>query len=142
MSATIVRLHHAPSTTVHRLTSVATAAIVGVVGWISIDVVGGTELVVGSGTGAETIGGPRIAASAVAAALCGWAVLVLIENRVGAGRRAMRLWRWISVGVIVASLAGPLTADAPTATRWSLVALHASVGVAYIAAMSRPATAR
>ncbi|MPY95049.1 MAG: hypothetical protein GEV08_18910 [Acidimicrobiia bacterium] len=121
--------------TAHRLVSVAAAGAAGLISWVGIHVVGGIDLVVGHGQDAQTIAG-RVVASAMAAALCGWAVLALIERRIGPGQRALRLWGCISLGTVAVSLVGPLTADAPTSTRWWLVALHTSVAAVFISLMS------
>jgi hypothetical protein len=141
MSATLTRVCAPPSVTVHRLLCVGAAAMAGFVGWIGIHVVGDIDLTVGSGRHAHTIGAGHITASAVAAALVGWAVLAVIERRIGPGRRALQLWTRLSLGLTAASLLGPLTADASTSTRCWLIALHVSVAAAFIPQMNRRAWA-
>src|SRR3546814_3323380 len=124
-----------PSGRTRRVTSVATAGIVALVTWLNVHVLGDVELVVGSGADAMELGAARIVASAMAAALAGWAVLAVIERRVGRGAHALRLWRRIAIGVAIVSLIGPFTADAPASTIGSLVALHATVATAVIDSM-------
>lgn len=48
----------------------------------------------------------------------------------------MRAWRCVALATLAVSLAGPLGADAATATRWSLLALHTSMAATLLAAMT------
>src|SRR3546814_18139183 len=105
--AATIQLRGMPSARTRRVTSVAAAGIVALVTWLNVHVFGDVELVVGSGPDAVNLGGVRIVASAMAAALAGWAVLAVIERRVGRGAHALRLWRRIAIGVAIVSLIGP-----------------------------------
>src|SRR3546814_14505310 len=100
-----------PSARTRRVTSVAAAGIVALVTWLNVHVSGDVELVVGSGPDAVNLGGVRIVASAMAAALAGWAVLAVIERRVGRGAPALRLWRRTAFRVATVPLTGPLPPD-------------------------------
>src|SRR3546814_8180076 len=106
-----------PSARTGCVTSVAAAGVVALVTWLNVHVFGDVELVVGSGPDAVNLGGVRIVASAMAAALAGWAVLAVIERRVGRGAHALRLWWRIAIGVAIVSLIGPLTAEDRKSTR-------------------------
>lgn len=125
-----------------RAVAVAAGAVVALVGWTDIHLVGGVDLVVGSAPHARVVGPVDVAVAASVAGIAGWALLALIEHRIGAGRRAVRLWRGIGVLVLALSVVGPLTADAVASTRWSLVALHTSVGAALLAGLGATAAAR
>ncbi len=124
----------------NRAVAVAAATATAIVGWVGIHVVGDVELTIGSGRDAVTVGASQVALSAMTAALCGWALLAVVERRLGPGRRAVARWRWICLGLLAASLVGPLGADAATSTSWWLVALHTSVAAVFIPTMSRTCT--
>jgi hypothetical protein len=109
---------------------------VAVISWCAISVVGDTELRLGTGSDTQIIGGLQVAATALVAVLAAWALLALIERRLGPGRRTLLIWRRIAVVAALVSLAGPLTADAPASVQWSLVALHSCTAAAFIASMT------
>jgi hypothetical protein len=122
--------------------AVATTAVTALLSWVGIHVIGGVDLVVGSGADAITVGAGRTVASTIAVALCGWALLAVLERTIEPPRRALRLWQGVSLAVLAVSCIGPLTADAPTATRWWLLALHTTVAATFIPSMRRGTPAR
>src|SRR3546814_14591180 len=96
--AATIQLRGMPSARTRRVTSVAAAGIVALVTWLNVHVFGDVELVVGSGPDAVNLGGVRIVASAMAAALAGWAGLARTERRGGRGPHPPRLLRGTEVG--------------------------------------------
>ena len=68
------------------------------------------------------------------AGLAGWGLLALLELLT---RRPRRIWLAVAVPVLLVSLLGPLTADAPPSAIAALLAMHSSVGAILIAGLSR-----
>ncbi|WCO68818.1 DUF6069 family protein [Iamia majanohamensis] len=126
-----------PSRRAQRAVAVAAATVVAAVGWADLHVLGGVDLTIDSGPDARSVGLVEVVVAAALAGLAGWAALALLERRRGRGPRSLRLWVGLGLAAMALSLVGPLTADAPSSTQWSLVALHTSTGVALLAAMAR-----
>ncbi len=74
-----------------------------------------------------------ILAASVAGGL-GWALLAILG---AVSNKARRVWTALASVVLLLSLAGPLGADADTATTSALVAMHLVVGLILIVGLHR-----
>ncbi len=77
----------------------------------------------------QVVGVGPVVGAAVLAGLAGWASLEILERL---STRPRRTWSALAVGVLVASLALPLTTAATATAMAALVGLHLAVGAAVI----------
>ncbi|MFC0527443.1 DUF6069 family protein [Phytohabitans kaempferiae] len=96
------------------------------------------------GLGADlTAGGRTVTLAAVAVAttvagLAAWGLLAILERST---RRAATAWTWISVAVLVLSLAGPAGAETAGGLV-ALVSMHVAAGAVLIAGLRRTVRSR
>lgn len=107
-----------------RLTAIGIAVVAAVLVW-GIALLAGVELTVQQPSGAMEIGILPVVVLPAVAGLAGWALLAALERYTP---RAKTAWTVGAVVFVVASLVGPLMADAPIATRLTLAAMHLVVG--------------
>jgi hypothetical protein len=105
-----------------------TATVAALLLWTLVVPVGGLDLRAGgAGTGsggdAPTVGPVNVVFVAVVAGMAAWAVASRMRRR-GVPRRA---WLWLAGGLLVASLAGPVSAST-LASGVVLVGMHVLVG--------------
>jgi len=106
------------------LTAMALCALV----WLLAVPVAGVELVVGEGTGAQTVGLPSILVVSAVAVFAGALTRRVLARR----RRGVLVWNVVASVVLLLSLAGP--AGAATAGAWlALSCLHLVVGAVVLA---------
>jgi drug/metabolite transporter superfamily protein YnfA len=118
-----------------RALSVLAAVAVAVAVWVVAVPLAGADLTVTQFDRASEVGVLMVIANALVASLAGWALLALLERRLGA--RAGRIWTAIAGVVLVLSLIPSLTVDASTSTRLTLAAMHLAVGAVLIAGLRR-----
>lgn len=116
------------------LTAVAAAVAV----WVVTTQLLGVRLRVGTGTHAQSVGVAPVAGVTLLAALAGWALLALLEHRTA---KARGTWTAVAVGVLLLSIAGPLSASTGAA-KASLAAHHAAVAAVVILGMRRSSSPR
>jgi hypothetical protein len=104
--------------------------------WIIIDPLAGVDLTVRVDDKLQTVGPLAIAGVTAAAGLAAWGVLALMEP----GDDLRRRWRTLAAGVLVLSLAGPISAGETTEAKLALNALHVIVGTTLIGLLGRTAT--
>lgn len=122
---------------VARIGVVAAGAAAALVIWALALIGGGIQVALGGGEPADMPWWQVLAASAVAG-LAGWALLAVLEARLGA--RARRIWTVIAVVVAVLSLAGPFGMPGiETGDRFWLAAVHLALAGAYIPLMASTA---
>jgi hypothetical protein len=92
------------------------------------------------GTGhIQTIAAGQVIGVTLAAALLGWLLLAILEQRIPPARS---LWTTIALVALAASLALPLAAATTTSAAAGLVVMHLTVGATVIPALARTARAR
>lgn len=84
----------------------------------------------------QDVGPVAVALTALLAALAGWGTLALFERRL---RHARRHWTTLSVVVMLASLAGPISSGVDATGTTTLVLLHLVVGTVIIIGLRRDA---
>jgi len=120
-----------------RLLTVGAAALATTAIWTLAVQVFGVQLLVHFGGGtAQTVGVAYVLMASLSAALVGWALLAALERR---NVHAIVLWTRVAVGVLVVSLALPLSAGTTTATRAVLVTMHVVAAAVIIWGMRRGA---
>jgi hypothetical protein len=118
-----------PAVRRRRVLTIAGATFAPVVPWLAAQATG-TELEVSFGDQAPmVIGLPQVLATALAAALAGWAALAVLWRL---SRHGRALWTGLAVAWLFASFAGPLSADATAAVQVYLVAAHLAVAAVLI----------
>jgi predicted permease len=120
-----------------RALGVAGAAAAAMAVW-AIAVPGlGIHLIIRFGSGSpQTVHAGLVVGAALAASLCGWALLAVLERRT---RHARAIWTTAAVAVTAASLSLPLVAGITTATVSALALMHLAVAAVLIPALSRSA---
>jgi hypothetical protein len=99
----------------------------------------GIHLTVRFGAGRiQTIAIGQVIGVAVAAALLGWFLLILLERRTP---HAQRLWTAIALAALAASLALPSATATTTSATVGLIVMHLTVGAAVIPATAHTARA-
>ncbi|TDD66380.1 hypothetical protein E1262_22315 [Jiangella aurantiaca] len=91
--------------------------------------IAGADLEVTTGGWTMDVGLPLVLGAALGMSLAGWGLLILLWRRTGDARRT---WTGIALAVLLLSLGGPLTADAPAETRVYLTLMHVAVGAVLI----------
>lgn len=121
-----------------RALGLAGAAAAAVAVW-AIAVPGlGINLVIRFGHGApQTVQPGLVVGAALAASLCGWGLLAVLERR---NRNARTIWTTLAVVVTVASLSLPAAAAITAATATALVLMHLAVAAVLIPALRRSTT--
>lgn len=109
--------------------AVAGATAAAAVPW-AVAELAGADLEVTSGGWTMDVGLPLVLGAALVVSLAGWGLLALLQRRRPGDAR--RVWTIVAVTVLLLSLAGPLTADATTATRVYLAHMHVAVGLVLI----------
>ncbi|MHB1733033.1 MAG: DUF6069 family protein [Ferrimicrobium acidiphilum] len=123
-----------------RIFAVHNAVVAAVVAWVVEVHVLGIHLGIRFGTGAATtLGLAQIIGVSLAVSLLGWALLSIAERRLP---RATILWTVVAVGVVVASLALPLTATTSTTAMIGLIIMHILIGAGFIPFMYRSSLSR
>lgn len=115
--------------------AVGAAAGAALVGWLVTVPLLGVDLRVQPGGGAvQTIGAATVLVVTLVAAVAAWALLALLERLTP---RARATWTLVAAGVLLLSLAGPLTGAVTAAAGFALAALHLLVGAVLIPGLRR-----
>ncbi|MHA7293625.1 DUF6069 family protein [Arthrobacter sp. HLT1-21] len=72
--------------------------------------------------------------ASVLSGLVAWGLLLLLQRYL---RNGKRIWMIVAVVVLVLSMAGPLTAEASTATKAVLMLMHVLVGATLVVGLPR-----
>ncbi|MEV0090008.1 DUF6069 family protein [Streptomyces sp. NPDC050738] len=131
------------SVSVRRLRSLAVgAAVLTAPALWAIARAAGADLVVPQGDGKDsmTVGPAAVIATALGVSLLGWGALAQLERRTTPSR-ALRVWTWTAVTVLLLSLLPVLTSEAGAAAKTVLPALHLAVAAVLIPLMRRSASA-
>lgn len=128
-----------PSSSAHRVRAralgVVGATLAALAGWTLAVLLLGVDLSVRPGGGtAQTVGAGSVVAVSLAASLLGWALLAVLERR---SSRALTVWTGVALGILLLSMAGPLTAAITTSGKAALVALHLAVAAVLIPTLRR-----
>lgn len=124
--------------TITRVGAVAAGAVAALIVWALALTTGGIQVALGGGEATDMPWWQVLAASVVAG-LAGWALLAILEARLGA--RARRTWTIVAIVVALVSLAGPLGMPGiETGDRFWLAGVHLLLAATYIPTMA--ATAR
>lgn len=122
-----------------RVAIVVGGAVAAVVVWALAKIAGGIQVSLGGGAATDMPWWQVIAASLVGG-LAGWALLAILEARIGS--RARKIWTIVAVIVVVVSLAGPFgTPGIALGDRFWLAAIHIVLGLVVIPAMGRTSRA-
>jgi len=125
-----------------RALAVTAAVLAALVVWNLADPLLGVDLTVRTSpasTSVQTIGPAFVLAVSLLSSLLGWGLLAGLEQRT---QRAGTIWTITAGVVLLASLAGPLTAAVTTAAAVTLVVLHLSVAAVLIPLLRRTASPR
>jgi hypothetical protein len=123
-----------------RWTAVAAAVVAAVVVWAIVGPALGRELTVGAdGSSAQTVGFGVVLGVSLGASLLGLGSLALLERITG---RARAIWTALAAVVLLLSLGGPISVQAPTGTKISLALLHLVVGAVLIPPLARTSPTR
>ena len=125
-----------------RALAVTAAVLAALVVWNLADPLLGVDLTVRTSpasTSVQTIGPAFVLAVSLLSSLLGWGLLAGLEART---QRAGTIWTITAGVVLLASLAGPLTAAVTTAAAVTLVVLHRSVAAVLIPLLRRTASPR
>lgn len=138
---TIVANHEQVNSSIKmRIFAVHNAVLAAVLVWVVEVHVLGIHLGIRFGTGtATTLSIGQIIGVSLMVSLAGWALLSFMERRVS---RAATLWTLIAVGVVLASLALPLTATTSTTAMIGLIVMHLLVGAGSIPFMYRSSSTK
>jgi hypothetical protein len=118
-----------------RAATVLAAVAAAVLAWIVAGPFAGADLTVQQGDrDPMDIGIAPVVLTALIAGLAAWGSLALLEHLTA---RAATIWTAIAAIALGLSLLAPLTAEAATGTRVSLVLLHLIVGGVLIAGLRR-----
>ncbi|WP_298207585.1 DUF6069 family protein [Ferrimicrobium sp.] len=133
---TIVANHEKVSSPIKmRIFAVHNAVAAAVLAWVVEVHLFGVHLGIRFGTGTPTtLSLGQIIGVSLMASLLGWALLSFMERRVA---RAATLWTVAAIGVVLLSLALPLTATTSTAAMVGLIVMHLLVGAGSIPLMYR-----
>lgn len=113
-----------------RAIGVAAATVAALAVW-AVAVPGiGVDLLVRFGTGAaQTVQPWFVLGAALAASLCGWGLLAMLERRT---ERARAIWTTVAVIVLLASLSLPAMAGVTVAASLTLASMHVAVAAVLI----------
>lgn len=114
--------------------TVVGAPVTALVVWTVAVPLAGATLAVRMGGGTQTVGPLSVVATSLVAALAGSLLLMVLERRTA---RPDRVWRVITLAVLVLSLAGPLGSGAGAAAVLTLPLLHLIVGAMLVAMPAR-----
>lgn len=131
--------HPVQATRARRTLTLAGASLAPAALWLAAQAAGIELTVAMSGRPPMTIGLPAVLATAAAASLAGWgalAVLARVSSRPG------RSWTVVASAALVLSLLGPAAAEADTATRAVLLAMHLAVAAVLIPGLRRATPGR
>lgn len=129
----------APNPGGRRVVAVGAAVLAALLVWTIAVPVLGLELTVAPGNAdaaAQTVGPALVAAVSLLASLLGWALLATLERRT---RRARTVWVGAAGVVLLASLAGPLSAATGLSATLTLLAMHLAVAVVLVPLLARTA---
>lgn len=97
----------------------------------------GIDLLIRFGSGgAQTVQPGFVVGAALAAGLCGWGLLALLER---CTRHARPIWTAVAVAVTIASLSLPAAAAVTAAAAAALALMHLAVAAVLIPALRRSA---
>lgn len=119
-----------------RSAAVLAAVLGALAGWAVVDPVAGIDLTVRLDDESQTVRPLAVAGVTAAAGLAAWGVLALLEP----GHDLRRRWSGLAAGVLVLSLAGPVSAGETTEAKLALSALHVIAGATLIGLLGRTAT--
>lgn len=120
-----------------RAFGVAGAAAAAVAVWaITVPGLGINLLIRFGGGGIQTVQPGFVVGAALAASLCGWGLLAMLERRT---QHARAIWTTVAVVVTIASLSLPAAAAITTATAAALALMHLAVAAVLIPALRRSA---
>jgi hypothetical protein len=110
-------------TSLHRLTTVATAAAAGLLGWLGLHVAG-ADLVADT----TTVGAVDVLVTTLVAGAAGWLTAALLARTT---HRPRTTWTLLSTTALSASMLGPIY-SAPELTAVALMGLHLVVGAVLV----------
>ncbi|MBF9127955.1 hypothetical protein I0C86_02930 [Plantactinospora sp. S1510] len=122
-----------PRSSVRRAVTLVLAASAALVIWTVGVPIAGLDLTIGSGAAAQSVGPASVVVVPLLAGGAAWALLALLEGRLGNGRRVWRITAWT---LLALSLLGPAGADAPGKVLGVLLAMHLVVGVTLIVGLA------
>ncbi|WP_436531390.1 DUF6069 family protein [Actinoplanes sp. HUAS TT8] len=118
-----------PARTTGRLITVAAGVAGALLLWAVNDPWAGIDLAVRQGSSVQHIGPAAVAIAALLSGLAAWALLALLERTTG---NPVRVYRIITIVILLISLAGPLGSGIGTSTKLVLLGMHLTVGAALI----------
>ena len=117
-----------------RAVCVMTAVAAGALTWVVAVPLVGVHLVVEPAEDrTQDVGLGMVIATTLMASVAGWGLLALLERITPL--RARTTWTLVAGGVLIVSLAGPLTAASDTAAVTTLMLLHLVVGLVLMIGM-------
>lgn len=123
--------------TITRIGAVAAGAVAALLVWALALTTGGIQVAMGAGEATDMPWWQVVVASTVAG-LAGWALLAVLEARLGT--RARRIWTIVAIVVALVSLAGPLGMPGiETGDRFWLAGVHLLLAATYIPTMAATA---
>lgn len=121
------------------LLTLAGASLLPAVLWLLARATGTELTVTMNGQSPMTIGLPMVIATTLIASLAGWGTLAVLTR---ISSRPRRNWIVVASIALVLSLLGPATAEADTATRVFLLAMHFAVAAVLIPGLGRVTAGR
>ncbi|GAA2878821.1 hypothetical protein Acy02nite_76960 [Actinoplanes cyaneus] len=118
-----------PARTAGRLITIAAGTAGALLLWAVNDPWAGIDLAVRQGSGVQHIGPVAVAVTALLAGLAAWGLLTILERTT---RQPVRIYRIVTVIVLLISLAGPLGSGIGLSTKLVLLGMHVTVGAALI----------
>jgi len=123
-----------------RALSVAAATLAAAAVWVVTVRLLGAHLLVRFGAGApQTVGIDFVVGATLAASLCAWGLLALLERRTS---RAPTIWTVVAVVVLLVSLSLPLTAGVAVSTKAALALMHVAAASVLIPSLRSTSSAQ
>lgn len=120
-------------TTLHRLTTVASASAAGLLGWLGLHVAGA-----GLVADTTTVGAVDVFVTTLVAGGAAWLTVALLART---ARRPRTAWTLVSTTMLSASMLGPIY-SAPALTAVALMGLHLVVGAVLVGGFAATLTYR
>jgi hypothetical protein len=123
-----------------RALSIAGATLAAAAVWVVAVRLLGTHLLVRFGADApQTVGIGLVVGASLAASLCAWGLLALLESRTS---RARTIWTVVAVVVLLVSVSLPLTAGVAVSTKATLALMHVAAASVLIPSLRRNSSAQ